>query len=64
MRGVIKFEIEFEHVDAWLTEKTELAAKCVLRYKPPDRFHFNMAFTSDASDLKLGGCRRDMRIQA
>lgn len=61
--GAIKFEVEFEDVDAGLAEETELAIKGMLRYEMADSILSEVTLAGYAGNLKLRASRRDVGVQ-
>src|ERR1700676_4021179 len=60
----IEHNIQFEHVNAWLAEESPLPVLKVLKNQARDFSFWNLALRSYASNLKLGGCWRDIRIES
>ena len=61
---MVEIEVEFEYVDAWLTQDAELACLGVLRYQIVYGALRDVPLLCYASYLVLRRCRCDVWIQA
>ena len=61
--GRIEVEVQFEHVDARVSEKSQLAAFGVGCDDGPNVRFTHVPFVSDAWDLKIRGFRRNVRVK-
>ena len=61
--GLIEGDVEFQDVNAGLTEKAELTALSVLRNEPSDGIFTEPALAGDARDLELCAGRGDVGIE-
>lgn len=59
----IQIEIEFEHVDPWLAEKSELPLLGVFCYERADFVFSHSALPRHPRDLKFRRCRRNVRVE-
>jgi hypothetical protein len=60
----VEFQVQFQHVDAWLTEKTQLTALRVLFHKNAQIVLIHPTLPGYAGDLKLRRCQRNVRVEA
>jgi hypothetical protein len=61
--GLVEGKVEFQDVDAGLTEKAELTALGVLRNESSDGIFTEPTLTGDARDLELCGGGGDVGIE-
>ena len=60
----IECKIQFEDVNARLTQESPLPVLGVFENQALNFVYRNLALRSDAANLELGGCRRDIGIES
>ena len=60
----IQFQIQLENVDTWFTQNSKLPISRELLNQGPYLRLTDVSFLRDSCDLKLGCCRRNLRVEA
>src|ERR1700730_13335416 len=63
MKGV-ELQIQFQHIDAWLTQKSQVAILCMSPHKGANVVFFHTARMSNTRNLEFCGGRGDVWVQA